>query len=88
MITLSAEEKQIYTIQQGIQEIQIRNRIHTNYLKNNPNTECDSSNFKLLLWVGSNLRHCPSFYVNDKPEPDIGKSIWILFSRYVLCKTV
>ena len=52
MITLSAEEKQIYTIQQGIQEIQIRNRIHTNYLKNNPNTECDSSNFKLLLWGG------------------------------------
>ncbi len=50
MMNLSSREKQIKTISQGIKEIQIRNKIHVDYLKSNKSKECDSDNFKLALW--------------------------------------
>lgn len=50
MMNLSSKEKQIRTINQGIKEIQIRNKIHFDYLKNNRLNECNSDNFKLALW--------------------------------------
>lgn len=49
MIILS-EERQIHSIQQGIEEIQIKNRIHNDYLKKNLKMQCDSDNYKSLLW--------------------------------------
>lgn len=50
MMDLSSKEKQIRTINQGIKEIQIRNRIHIDYLKKHKLDECNSDNFKLALW--------------------------------------
>lgn len=50
MMNLSSKENQIRTINQGIKEIQIRNRIHLDYLNKHKDWKCSPDNFKKALW--------------------------------------
>lgn len=50
IMNLSINGQQIRTIDHGIREIKIRNKMHLDNLGENSVTECDENNFKLILW--------------------------------------
>jgi len=50
IMNLSINGQQIRTIDHGIREVKIRNKMHSDILNVNSKVDCDEINFKLILW--------------------------------------
>ena len=50
MMNLSIDKKQIRTIDHGIREIKIRNKMHLDSLHALSGTECNADNYLTILW--------------------------------------
>ncbi|MHC1690193.1 MAG: hypothetical protein AB9833_05110 [Bacteroidales bacterium] len=50
IMNLSINGRQIRTIEHGIREIKIRNKMHLDRIANLANVECSGENFKTILW--------------------------------------
>ena len=55
IMNLSINGKQIKTIDQGIREIKIRNRMHLDSLRALSGAECNDDNYLTILWGKNNV---------------------------------